>query len=461
MKKIIALLLSVMMVAGMCAAFAEDADLVLISTNEAPAAAPSPSVTLRIEGAAETIFYGVVALEENDTVLTVLERTLTAAEIEYTVSDSAYGGKYLSALGGETEATFGGYDGWMYSVNGVSPYDTIDVYALTDGDSILLYYGDMGILLPLITVEHGEDGIVTLIAEADVTTYDEQWNPTVTREPIAGAKLLVDENEYTTDENGKAVLSAEDSAKETVSFQIVKSSEAGLTEVIRFAPGYTLTLKADEAPVETPEEPETPAEPEEPNDVTFSDVTEGWYYESVMNMVAYGAVNGYTDGTFRPMNNITRAEVAVILYRLAGSPEVEAEAVFSDVDASGWSGKAITWASQVGVVKGADGKFSPTANITRQDLAVMLSRFTANVLEKTLPETAEAPAFEDNDAIAAYASEAVYQLQKAGVVNGTDGKFLPRDNASRAVACKMLSGLLDTVNALEETVEPEVDAPAA
>lgn len=176
MKKIIALLLSVMMVAGMCAAFAEDADLVLISANEAPTAA-APSVTLRIEGAAKTIFYGVVAFEENDTVLTVLERTLTAAEIEYTVSDSAYGGKYLSALGGETEATFGGYDGWMYSVNGVSPYDTIDVHALTEGDSILLYYGDMGILLPLITVEHSEDGIVTLTAEADVTTYDERGTP--------------------------------------------------------------------------------------------------------------------------------------------------------------------------------------------------------------------------------------------------------------------------------------------
>ena len=59
-----------------------------------------------------------------------------------------------------------------------------------------------------------------------------------------------------------------------------------------------------------------------------------------------------------------------------------------------------------------------------------------------LPETAEAPAFADNDKIASYAAEAVYLLQKAGIVTGSEGRFNPTATASRGELCKMLSGLM-------------------
>ena len=86
--------------------------------------------------------------------------------------------------------------------------------------------------------------------------------------------------------------------------------------MVRFAPDYQLQLKAEEKPL------------------TFSDVTEDdWYYTAVMAMAEKKAVNGYSDGAFRPNNNISRAEVAVILYRLAGSPETETAASFFDVKA--------------------------------------------------------------------------------------------------------------------------------
>ena len=425
MKKLIALLLSLMMMAGMCSAFAEG-DLVLISAKDPlPVDAAVQEVTLRIEGAAKNLYYKTVALQENDTVLTLLERALTEAKLTYTVTDSPYGGKYLSELAGEKEAAFGGYDGWMYAVNGEMPMDTIDAHALKAGDSVLLYFGDMSILQPIVTVVRSE-AAVALKVEADVTTYDEQWNPTTTRQPIAQAKLTVDGADYTTDEAGQVTLSAETSAKDAVSFQIAKSTEAGLTQVVRFAPDYQLQLKAEEKPL------------------TFSDVTEDdWYYTAVMAMAEKKAVNGYSDGAFRPNNNISRAEVAVILYRLAGSPETETAASFFDVKAEDWCAKEVAWAAKEGIVNGkGDGKFDPNANITRQDLALMLSRFVEKILKKTLPAAAEAPAFADNAAIGAYASEAVYQLQKAGIVSGIDGRFLPLECASRAVTCQMLDKLL-------------------
>ena len=96
----------------------------------------------------------------------------------------------------------------------------------------------------------------------------------------------------------------------------------------------------------------------------------------------------------------------------------------------------------MGIGRGADGKFNSNAPVTRQDLAVMLMRYQEKVVKAELPKTADAEAFLDNDQIAPYAAEAVYLLQKAGIVNGTDGKFNPSATATRGQLCKMLSGLV-------------------
>ena len=85
--------------------------------------------------------------------------------------------------------------------------------------------------------------------------------------------------------------------------------------------------------------------------------------------------------------------------------------------------------------------FRPNDPVTRQDLAVMLDRWQqAQGVE--LDQTGEAPAFADNDQIAAYAAESVYRMQKAGVINGIDGSFQPKGTATRAQLCKMLAGLV-------------------
>ena len=90
------------------------------------------------------------------------------------------------------------------------------------------------------------------------------------------------------------------------------------------------------------------------------------------------------------------------------------------------------------VVDNGDGTFRPEANVTRQDLAVMLVRYQ-QAAQVVLPTGSEAPAFADNDKIAPYAAEAVYVLQKAGVVSGSAGKFSPAATANWAQMGKMLS----------------------
>lgn len=414
MKKVIALLLSLMMAASLCV-FAE---------GEEPAAAAQ--VTLRVEGVAANLYYGPVTLEENDSVLSVLCRALDEKEITYEVQESDYG-KYLAAIGEDASAKFGGWDGWMYYVNGVEGAVGIDSYNPVAGDSILVCYsdayGDPPTLMPTLTGTRAKTGIVTLTAAAQVAVYAEDWSVSYVSTPAAGAKLTVDGTEYITDEQGRVVLSAEDSAKEQVAVQIEHFAENGKPLVIRFAPDYVFAL-------------DMKAEP-------FTDVDENaWYAPFVEKMAAAGLVNGYEDNSFKPMSTITRAEVAAILYRMAGSPEAEAKEVFSDVPAAMWCAKAVAWCADNGIVLGADGKFMPSANVTRQDLAVMINRMNEKILKLELPADGEAPAFADNDEIAAYAAEAIYTLQKAGIVNGADGRFNPKGTATRAEACKMLSGLM-------------------
>ena len=420
MKKILAMLLTVLMLSTMCTAFA--LDVILIAPN--PNAAPK-TVSLQVESVAGSIYAGEVVWSEGATALSVLESALTEAGVEYVIKDSQYGGKYISSIGADAEAQYGGYDGWMYFIDGQSPMFSIDACVLQGGEQVQVAYGDMNLMLPIVTATRDYKGLVSISVQADVTYYDEFWNMSIVREPMAEVKLTVDGVEYVTDAQGKALLSAGDSAKETVSVQLEKLADTGAPLLVRLAPDYQLDLTAAEEVM------------------PFSDLPKGeWFTQPVLKMLELGVVNGMPDGSFQPTGTVTRAQVANMLFKLAGQPAPQGDAVFADVKADSWYADAVRWAYEQGIVTGSEGKFRPDDAVTRQELAVMLVRYQEKVVKTALPEVAEAPAFADNDQIAAYASEAVYLLQKAGIVTGADGRFQPAATATRGQVCKMLAGLV-------------------
>lgn len=425
MKKFLALLLSVLMV-GSVAAFAAD-DVMPIAADPATAepvdvatdTAETPEVLLRIEGAEKTLLEAIVELDENDTALTVLERAIAAAGLTYTVTDGKYG-KYVSEIAGETEATFGGYDGWLYYVNGVAPQVTIDKTEMADGDVLLLVYGNYDILNAIVTSSRkGAAAYITVTAE--VTTYDADWNATTTVQPVAGVTVAVEGGEtYVTDEKGVAALNETDSAKEAVTVSVSKYAENKLPLIIRGT--GTLSLLP-----------------------TFTDVkAEDWFASPVTALAMKGIVSGYSDGSFGPSDSVSRAMAVTMLWRAAGSPVVNFALDFSDVAEDQWYTEAVRWAASLEITKGVgNGKFGTTTPVTRQDLAVMIVKANEAALKKELKSDAEAPAFPDNDQIASYAAESVYTLQKAGIVSGNSaGEFQPTGTASRAVFSKMLAGVL-------------------
>lgn len=185
--------------------------------------------------------------------------------------------------------------------------------------------------------------------------------------------------------------------------------------------------------------------------VSFQDTKTHWAKDSINFLAARGIIKGITRDTFQPGKTVSRAEFITILANKAGVDLTAYQSTgqnYVDVKSSDWFAKAVAWASEQGVVNGSqnkDGmlKFDPNANITRQDMAVILSRYLAK-LEKTTLATPNVPVtFADQDKIASYASFAVKNMQQAGILNGkTATTFAPADSATRAEAGKTIAEMM-------------------
>ena len=142
---------------------------------------------------------------------------------------------------------------------------------------------------------------------------------------------------------------------------------------------------------------------------SFSDIQGHWAEENISRWVEAGKLGGYEDGTFRPDNNITRAEFANILANLLSPAAETPESPFSDVKEGDWYYAAVTKLLAYGVVS-EDETFRPSQNITRQDAMTMAGRAfritSANdeVLDK----------FSDGDQVAAYAQASVAGFVEKG-----------------------------------------------
>lgn len=188
--------------------------------------------------------------------------------------------------------------------------------------------------------------------------------------------------------------------------------------------------------------------------VTFKDVAaDSWAFSTIHRAADAGIVSGYTDdktGSFGPGNSITRGQVAVTLWRMAGKPAAGAGAKsFPDnTDTQAYYYEAVRWASSVGVVSGyATGTFGPKDKVTREQLAVMLANYAKRVGGiKVSGSATDYVAMKDADTVASWAQRAVGWCFQNKIISGTKaGTVNPKGNATRAEAAKMLVGLYDLV----------------
>lgn len=190
-------------------------------------------------------------------------------------------------------------------------------------------------------------------------------------------------------------------------------------------------------------QPTQPAQPTtQPTGMAFVDVkSEDWFCANVKRAFEKGLMKG-TDAThFTPHANTTRATIATVLFRLDGEKETNVRAAFADVTSGQWYSEAVEWASAKGIVKGYDDvTFAPNDNVTREQLAVMLYRYAA----PTQKSTKDLSAFTDAGSISSWATEAITWAVDKGIITGKGAGILdPQGLATRAEICTMLVRFLD------------------
>lgn len=170
----------------------------------------------------------------------------------------------------------------------------------------------------------------------------------------------------------------------------------------------------------------------------FADLPSGhWARDAVYSLIKSGAVSVGDDKKFRPDDSITREEFVKLAVTLFKYENKNNGAAFDDVKSGDWFKPYVDIAVSNGIIHGiSDAEFGSGKNITRQDIAVILYRI---IVERGYGfESSDVSSFADGDEIDDYAKDAVDSLHKMNLINGSDGHFSPNANATRAEAVQML-----------------------
>lgn len=183
--------------------------------------------------------------------------------------------------------------------------------------------------------------------------------------------------------------------------------------------------------------------------VTFSDVPADYWGAKYINELASNkVVNGYSDGTFLPNNEVKRADFIIMLLKGIGVDVTKApQSNFSDVENGAYYYNAVGLAKDLGIANGnGDGTFSPASNITRQDMMILAKKALVYKLGKdiTVENTDNLKGFSDYEDISAYALESLSAMVKDGYVNGMDGnKIAPKATTTRVQAATVIYKIMN------------------
>ncbi len=171
-----------------------------------------------------------------------------------------------------------------------------------------------------------------------------------------------------------------------------------------------------------------------------------WYHEAIDYVVVNGLMMGITSNTFEPDSASSRAMIVTVLHRLEGKPEAKNAQVFDDVAEGQWYTEAIAWAAENDIVLGyGNGSFGPDDNITRQQLAAILYRY-AKYKGYDLTAEKDIDHFVDADKIGAWAYEALTWAYNKNIVQGVgNDTMLPGANAQRSEIAAMIMRFCENI----------------
>lgn len=178
----------------------------------------------------------------------------------------------------------------------------------------------------------------------------------------------------------------------------------------------------------------------------FKDVPETrWDYPYIVKISAAEIMSGMREGEFDSTGTLARAQFAMTLYRMSGSPDVEYSAKFKDIADGVWYTKAILWASQAGVANGyANGNFGPADNINREQMATMMYNYAKNE-GYDVSARKNLGSFADGRYVSAYAKKAMEWAVANSIISGKDNgtRLDPQGSANRGECAAILIRFLE------------------
>jgi hypothetical protein len=202
--------------------------------------------TLRIEGISATLFDKEVSVPFTGS-LTLQDALIYVDQQEAALTFVGVETAYITSICGEDAGRFGGYDGWLYLINGADPYVGIESYDLEENDAVVLYYGDpfgLGFQYPELDASKIGEGILRFTSED--AEYDAEFNVTYKTNPVAGATVTwytgAASVTYTTDSDGCVKIDAAQLTVGSHKVQINKYSAEGLPLVLRLSANTAVNI---------------------------------------------------------------------------------------------------------------------------------------------------------------------------------------------------------------------------
>ena len=381
------------------------------------------------------------ALQENATVYDLFTEAMSDAGLRYIGAESNYISTIYapSCLGGYalSEFTNGKKSGWMYTVNGTHPNQGLKNWTLKDGDVVIWHY-----------VNDYSHEVADWFNDPNYPslgngTYYNGWLRAADIRPeqyvneLLGKILKVGKNgtvepKLTFQHIGKSV---------TFTFKPDTGYKVKDVKVNGKSVGAVKTYTIDKLTVSTRIEVEFAD-----GKLPFTDVHEtDWFYNDVLFVYEEGLFAGTSDTTFSPNAAMTRAMLVTVLYRLEGEPAVSGRSGFSDVTFNSYYEDAVTWAADNGIVNGTSiTTFSPNANVTREQMAAILYRY-AQYKKYNTAASSSLNGFTDQASVSGYATASLEWAVAEKLVNGSAGKLMPTGNATRAQVAAILHRFVENV----------------
>ena len=381
------------------------------------------------------------ALQENATVYDLFTEAMSDAGLRYIGAESNYVSTIYapSCLGGYTlsEFTNGKKSGWMYTVNGKHPNQGLKNWTLNDNDVVVWHY-----------VNDYSHEVADWFNDPNYPslgngTYYNGWlraadiSPEQYVNELLGKILKVGKNgtvepKLTFQHIGKSV---------TFTFKPDTGYKVKDVKVDGKSVGAVTTYTVDKLTVSTRIEVTFTN-----GKLPFTDVRESdWFYKDVAFAYENGLFAGTSDTTFSPNASMTRAMLVTVLYRLEGQPAVNGRSGFSDVQYNGYYEDAVTWAADNGIVNGTSTTtFSPNANVTREQMAAILYRYAQHKKYNTAASSG-LNGFTDHASVSGYAAASLEWAVAEKLVNGSAGKLMPTGNATRAQVAAILHRFVENV----------------